>query len=169
MNLLINKYLLSTIGQSLLDSVVETQVNWTWIARYEHKRDATSGDTNHFSVGIRNCSGRRWYLNWTWRTRGSPHTCRTQVGGRKHPGGRKRVNKASHFTLSKTELCVSPHTVLSFLHTFNQGSLPAFGTSPLFTWISPSFLKSQLSVTPSRTIPEAPDLFPNTSLCLPPS
>ena len=61
LNLLINKYLLSTISQSLLDSVVETQVNWTWRARYEHNRDPSSGDVNHFSVGIRNCSWRRWY------------------------------------------------------------------------------------------------------------
>lgn len=66
LNVLINKYLLSNIGQSLLDSVVETQVNWMWIVRYGHNRDPSSGDIHCFSVGIRNCSWRRWYLNWTW-------------------------------------------------------------------------------------------------------
>lgn len=43
------------MDQSLLGSVAETQVSWTWMIRFEWTRNTVSEAINHFSVGAREC------------------------------------------------------------------------------------------------------------------
>lgn len=43
------------MDQSLLGSVAETQVSWTWMIRFEWTRNTVSEAINHFSVDAREC------------------------------------------------------------------------------------------------------------------
>lgn len=43
------------MGQSLLDSVAEIQVSWTWMIRFEWTRNTIREDINQFSVDTRKC------------------------------------------------------------------------------------------------------------------
>lgn len=121
------------MGQSLLDSVAETQVRWIWMIKYEITENTIAEGINHFSVGTRKCLMEEvvFELNLEEWVKAYAHELR--LGWKAHSRQRKkRTNKASHFTLSKTQLFVSPHTLfhvsILFIKVFCLSS---------FLWISP--------------------------------